>query len=100
MASPTSASDPAIAPSLSARHRYTKLKKVGEGTFASVFLAKNIETGERVAIKKIKIAGGAGGAGGKDGLDPTALREVGFLREMKCQNVIAVSTARGAVTVG
>lgn len=71
------------------KQRYTKLKKVGEGTFASVFLAKNIDTGEKVAIKKIKIAGG-GSASGKDGLDPTALREVGFLREMKCQNIIAV----------
>ncbi|CAO1632584.1 unnamed protein product [Sympodiomycopsis kandeliae] len=72
-----------------ARQRYTKLKKVGEGTFASVFLAKNIDTGEKCAIKKIKIAGG-GSASGKDGLDPTALREVGFLREMKCENVIAL----------
>lgn len=79
---------------LPARQRYSKLKKVGEGTYASVFLAKNIETGEKVAIKKIKIAGG-GSASGKDGLDPTALREVGFLREMKCVNVIAVSR-RGA----
>lgn len=83
------------ASTLPARQRYTKLKKVGEGTYASVFLAKNIETGERVAIKKIKIAGG-GSASGKDGLDPTALREVGFLREMKCENVIAVSCAQGS----
>lgn len=72
----------------SVRTRYSKVKKVGEGTYASVFLAKNLETGESVAIKKIKI--NAGAAGGKDGLDPTALREVGFLREMKHQNVIAL----------
>lgn len=72
----------------SVRTRYSKVKKVGEGTYASVFLAKNLETGESVAIKKIKINAGAGG--GKDGLDPTALREVGFLREMKHQNVIAL----------
>lgn len=70
------------------RLSYTKLKKVGEGTYASVFLAKNVHTGLKVAIKKIKIQTGAGG--GKDGLDPTALREVGFLREMNHKNVIGL----------
>ncbi|CAO1635160.1 unnamed protein product [Parajaminaea phylloscopi] len=68
------------------RSRYTKVKKVGEGTYASVFLAKDVVSGENVAIKKIKI----GATPGNDGLDPTALREVGFLREMRCENVIAL----------
>lgn len=68
------------------RAKYNKVKKVGEGTYASVFLAKNTITGENVAIKKIKI----GATPGNDGLDPTALREVGFLREMQCENVIAL----------
>lgn len=70
------------------RSSYSKVKKVGEGTYASVFLAIHVPTGRKVAIKKIKITAGAGG--GNDGLDPTALREVGFLREMKCDNVIAL----------
>lgn len=75
---------------MSSRHRYSKIKKVGEGTYASVFLARDTLTNDRVAIKKIKISAASASAGGVDGLDPTALREVGFLREMRCENVIAL----------
>lgn len=65
-----------------AKHKYAKLAKVGEGTYASVFLARHLETGEQLAIKKIKIVSSS------DGLDITALREVRFLRELNHPNVI------------
>lgn len=64
------------------RARYAKLAKVGEGTYASVFLARDLRTNEKLAIKKIKIVSSA------DGLDMTALREVQFLRELRHPNVI------------
>ncbi|PWN41069.1 Pkinase-domain-containing protein [Ceraceosorus guamensis] len=67
---------------MEAKQRYTKLSKVGEGTYASVFLARDTITGERLAIKKIKIVNSS------DGLDMTALREVQFLRELHHPNVI------------
>ncbi|KXJ29029.1 serine/threonine-protein kinase MAK [Exaiptasia diaphana] len=35
-------------------HRYQSIKQLGDGTYGSVVLAKNQETGETVAIKKMK----------------------------------------------
>ncbi|KDN47953.1 putative KIN28-cyclin-dependent ser/thr protein kinase [Tilletiaria anomala UBC 951] len=61
---------------------YSKLAKIGEGTYASVFLAQHLPTGRKVAIKKIKVLSS------KDGLDVTAIREVKFLKELKHPNVI------------
>ncbi|KAK0557689.1 TFIIH complex serine/threonine-protein kinase subunit kin28 [Tilletia horrida] len=64
------------------RNSYAKIEKVGEGTYASVFLAKNVHTEAKVAIKMIKVVSNA------DGMDMTALREVKFLKELKHPNVI------------
>lgn len=64
------------------RESYVKLAKVGEGTFASVFLARHVPTGQAVAIKKIKMIGTS------DGLDPTALREIKFLRDLLHPNIV------------
>ncbi|KAL9940165.1 hypothetical protein V8E36_000870 [Tilletia maclaganii] len=66
------------------RNSYAKLSKVGEGTYASVFLAKHIPTDTRVAIKMIKVVSNA------DGMDMTALREVKFLKELRHPNVISM----------
>jgi len=33
-------------------NRYTHIKQLGDGTFGSVILATDSETGEKVAIKK------------------------------------------------
>ncbi|GAA5825235.1 hypothetical protein JCM11251_006155 [Rhodosporidiobolus azoricus] len=62
--------------------KYTKDKKVGEGTYAVVYLGKEAGTGRKVAIKKIKVGQF------KDGLDMSAIREVKFLRELRHPNVI------------
>ncbi|EOR02004.1 hypothetical protein E3P92_00912 [Wallemia ichthyophaga] len=62
--------------------RYSKERKVGEGTYASVYQGHCVETGRMVAIKKIKIGQF------KDGLDMSAIREVKFLQELKHENVI------------
>lgn len=62
--------------------RYSKNKRVGEGTYAVVFLGKQIESGRDVAIKEIK----AGQF--KDGLDMSAIREVKYLQELIHVNVI------------
>ena len=64
--------------------RYTKEKKVGEGTYAVVYLGSQIETGRKIAIKKIKIGQF------KDGLDMSAIREIKFLKELHHPNVIEV----------
>lgn len=82
-----------------------KDKKVGEGTYAVVYLGasgqckckgghflivsfsatgREVSTGRKIAIKKIKVGQF------KDGLDMSAIREVKYLRELKHQNVIEV----------
>ena len=66
------------------RSTYSKLAKVGEGTYASVFLARNTSTGQKVAIKKIKVANSG------DGMDISAIREVKVLRELRHPNIIGL----------
>lgn len=62
--------------------RYSKDKKVGEGTYAVVYLGKQISTKRNIAIKEIKTGLF------KDGLDMSAIREVKYLQELKHDNVI------------
>ena len=61
---------------------YEKLEKMGEGTFGVVHKARHVETGEVVALKKMRLEGE------DDGVPATALREISILREMKHQNII------------
>lgn len=63
-------------------HTYSKDKKVGEGTYAVVYVGKQIETSRRIAIKEIKTGLF------KDGLDMSAIREVKYLQELRHRNVI------------
>ncbi|GAA5992820.1 hypothetical protein JCM10908_001354 [Rhodotorula pacifica] len=72
----------AEAANLAIQKRYSKDKKVGEGTYAVVYLGRQIDTGRKIAIKKIKVGQF------KDGLDMSAIREVKFLRELRHPNVI------------
>ncbi|KAG1120295.1 hypothetical protein G6F42_012779 [Rhizopus arrhizus] len=67
-------SDDAEEVNLKTEHRYVKDAKVGEGT--------SVQTGRKVAIKKIKMGQF------KDGLDLTAIREVKYLQELRHPNVI------------
>lgn len=62
--------------------QYSKERKVGEGTYAVVYLGKQIKTNRRIAIKEIKLGFF------KDGLDMSAIREVKYLQELKHINVI------------
>ncbi|KAJ2004988.1 TFIIH complex serine/threonine-protein kinase subunit kin28 [Coemansia sp. RSA 2322] len=61
---------------------YKKEKKLGEGTYAVVYLGHHIKTGRKVAIKKIKLGNM------RSGLDMSAIREVKALRELRHPNVI------------
>jgi cyclin-dependent kinase 7 len=62
--------------------KYSKDRKVGEGTYAVVYLGKQVHTDRDIAIKEIKTGLF------KDGLDMSALREVKYLQELKHANVI------------
>ena len=61
-------------------------KKLGEGTYAVVFLGRlRTDSSALVAIKKIKV-----NAEYKDGLSMDAIREVKYLQELSHPNVIAL----------
>jgi serine/threonine protein kinase len=64
------------------KSRYNVLEKIGEGTYGMVYKAISYSSGERVAIKKIKILYE------EDGVPSTALREISLLMEMNHNNVI------------
>lgn len=62
--------------------RYSKDKKIGEGTYAVVYQATDVITKRMVAIKKIKFGQL------EHGLDFSAIREVKYLQELRHPNII------------
>lgn len=67
---------------MSGIENYSKSKKLGEGTYAVVYLGTQMSTKREVAIKEIKTEGF------KDGLDMSAIREVKYLQELRHPNII------------
>ena len=65
-----------------ALNKYTKLEKLGEGTYGVVFKAKNNDTGEIVAVKKIRLEKE------DDGVPSTAIREISLLKNLKHPNIV------------
>lgn len=63
---------------------YTKEKKVGEGTYAVVYLGTQRSTSKKIAVKEIKTSEF------KDGLDMSAIREVKYLQELIHPNIISL----------
>ncbi|KMQ47542.1 CMGC/CDK/CDK7 protein kinase [Trichophyton rubrum] len=87
-ASKYSMPEPELAEQLNAdvRRKYVKDKKLGEGTYAVVYLGHlRDDPTSLVAIKKIKL-----NAEYKDGLSMDAIREVKYLQELSHPNVIAL----------
>ncbi|GAA6055890.1 hypothetical protein NBRC10513_004935 [Rhodotorula toruloides] len=62
--------------------KYERLEKVGEGTYGVVYRSRNKETGEIVALKKIRLEAD------DEGVPSTAIREISLLKEMKDPNVV------------
>ena len=63
-------------------HKYQRLEKLGEGTYGVVYKAQNLETGELVAIKKIRLEKE------DDGVPSTAIREISLLKNLKHPNIV------------
>ncbi|KAK7207177.1 kinase-like domain-containing protein [Myxozyma melibiosi] len=76
------AASAAIKKRVGKKDRYSKDRKVGEGTYAVVYLGRQLSTNRVIAIKKIKVGQF------KDGLDMSAIREIKFLSELRHENVI------------
>lgn len=62
--------------------KYEKLEKLGEGTYGVVYKGKHKETGELVAIKKIRLEKE------DDGVPSTAIREISLLKNLKHPNIV------------
>ncbi|KAJ5066846.1 hypothetical protein M0811_03190 [Anaeramoeba ignava] len=59
-----------------------KLQKVGEGTYGVVYKARNTQTNEIVALKKIRLEMD------DEGIPSTAIREISILRQLKHENIV------------
>jgi serine/threonine protein kinase len=64
--------------------RYQRLGKLGEGTYAVVYKAKDTATGEIVALKCMKLEEET------DGIRPTTLREVSILLSVSHPSILAL----------
>ena len=70
--------------SVSAFH---KLEKLGEGTYGSVYAARDKETDQLVALKRVKLSGDSLD---REGMPQTSLREVGLLRRLRHPHVVSL----------
>jgi len=62
--------------------KYQKIDKLGEGTYGVVYKAQNIETGQIVALKRIRLESE------DEGVPCTAIREISLLKELKHPNIV------------
>lgn len=61
--------------------KFIKLGKIGEGTYATVFRARNTLNNEIVALKEINI-------NGEEGAPSTALREIAIMKELRHPSIV------------
>ena len=75
--------------SRSAALRYTKHEKLGEGTYGVVYKGRDTQTGQVVALKKIRLDAE------DEGVPGTTIREVALLKELsEHQNVVRYGNYR------
>jgi len=61
---------------------FSKLEQIGEGTYGKVFMARNNETNEIVALKKVRMDNE------KEGFPITAIREIKILKRLHHENIV------------
>lgn len=64
---------------------FSKIDKIGEGTYGSVYLARDRESGELVALKRAKLSGSGFD---REGMPQTSVREVCLLRRLSHPNIV------------
>ncbi|KAK3817427.1 MAG: Pkinase-domain-containing protein [Benniella sp.] len=84
----------ATAPALKGEDLYERVGQVGEGTYGKVYKARNKQTGEYVALKRIRMEAE------KDGFPITAMREIKLLQSLSHRHVVRLMelmVSKGAV---
>ena len=66
---------------------FEKGDKLGEGTYGSVYAATDKVTGERVALKRVKLSSSGFE---REGMPLTSLREISLLRRLRHKNIVAL----------
>lgn len=61
---------------------FNRVEKIGEGTYGVVYKAKDLKTGDMVALKRIRLDSEA------DGVPSTAIREISLLKELDHVNIV------------
>jgi hypothetical protein len=64
------------------KHRFIKVKTLGAGSYAVVYKARNRETDEYIALKKLRFGLDA------QGIPSSTLREIALLRDLKHPNIV------------
>lgn len=72
---------------LSGLERYTKIEKVGDGTYGVVYKARDKTTGGLVALKKIRLEAE------DEGVPSTAIREISLLKHLAHANIVTLHDA-------
>lgn len=62
--------------------KYERLNKLGEGTYGVVWKARNNQTGQLVALKRIRLESE------EEGVPCTAIREISLLKELDHPNIV------------
>ncbi|XP_018320756.1 cyclin-dependent kinase 1 [Agrilus planipennis] len=63
---------------------FTKIEKIGEGTYGVVYKGKHKKTGQIVAMKKIRLESE------DEGVPSTAIREISLLKELRHPNIVTL----------
>ena len=58
------------------------MEKIGEGTYGVVFKARERESGQTIALKRIRLEHS------DEGVPPTAIREISLLKELRHNNIV------------
>jgi cyclin-dependent kinase 2 len=64
--------------------RYLKLEKVGEGAYGVVYKAKDLNTNEIVALKRVRLESDS------EGVPSTSVREISLLKELHHPNIVSL----------
>ena len=64
---------------------FEKLNRIGEGTYGIVYRARDLKTGEVVALKKIRMENE------KEGLPICSVREIGLLLQLRHKNIVELT---------